>query len=285
MNTAGSIDQALHGRRLIVELFATGNLAFLALDVYIAHLANHLEHPSEWIPVGFSAVAPLLLLPGLIRRRLDGSWATVAGLVIGGLSILVGVTGLVLHLQSAFFVSRTLKNLVYTAPFIAPLSYAGVGLLLLLGRLERTDAEAYSRWVTLLAFGGFFGNFGLTLADHAINGFFHWTEWIGVFAAALASSVLLMVWRWPTDGSLLVAAAVTMVGQIVVGIAGFWLHARSLPAGAWLRLEMLSHGAPPFAPLLFVDLAVLALIGLHGLAAGRVRAPLAARRALGHSAP
>ena len=49
--------------------------------------------------------------------------------------MVVGVAGLVLHLDSHFFAEQTIKNLVYTAPFAAPLVYAGVGLLLILNRM------------------------------------------------------------------------------------------------------------------------------------------------------
>ena len=57
------------------------------------------------------------------------------GLAVGYGAVLVGVAGLLLHLDSQFFDQQTLKNLVYTAPFAAPLAYAGVGLLLILDRM------------------------------------------------------------------------------------------------------------------------------------------------------
>lgn len=253
-------------QRLVVELFVASNLGFLALDVYVAHLANRFDHAVEWIPVAFSAGAPLLLAPGLVRRKLDRGWALWAGAGVGALAIVVGVAGLLFHLQSSFFAVPTFKNLVYTAPFIAPLSYAGLGLLLLLNRLEPADSQAHSRWVVLLALGGFIGNFGLSLADHAINGFFRWAEWIPVVAAAFGVSLLFMVCVKPRDRRLASVAAGTMLLEIVVGALGFLLHAGSLPAEPWKHLERVTHLAPPFAPLLFADLAVLALIGLFGLA-------------------
>jgi hypothetical protein len=37
--------------------------------------------------------------------------------------------------------------------------------------------------LVLLALGGFVGNLGLSLLDHAQDGFFRWTEWIPVVAA------------------------------------------------------------------------------------------------------
>ena len=36
-------------RWLIIELFVIANLAFLALDVYLAHAINFFRVPSEWL--------------------------------------------------------------------------------------------------------------------------------------------------------------------------------------------------------------------------------------------
>ncbi len=44
----------------------------------------------------------------------------------------------------------------------------------------------------LLATGGFFGNFVLSLTDYATNGFFLKTEWIPVFSSALATGFLVV---------------------------------------------------------------------------------------------
>jgi ABC-type spermidine/putrescine transport system permease subunit II len=96
-------------------------------------------------------------------------------------AIVAGVTGMVLHLKSAFFQEQTLGTLVYSAPFIAPLAYVGVGLLLLLVRLEAPESPAFGWWIVLLALGGFVGNLGMSLLDHAQNGLFRWTEWVRSF--------------------------------------------------------------------------------------------------------
>ena len=56
-------------------------------------------------------------------------------MAVGWGSIVVGIAGALLHLDSAFFEEQTLKNLVYTAPFAAPLAYTGLGFLLLLDRM------------------------------------------------------------------------------------------------------------------------------------------------------
>ena len=86
--------------------------------------------------------------------------------------------------------SRRSRTWSTRRPFAAPLAYTGLGLLLLLDRMVDAADLDWARWVVLLALGGFVGNFVLTLADHAQNGFFHPSEWIGVVAGAVAGGFL-----------------------------------------------------------------------------------------------
>jgi len=176
-----------------------------------------------------------------------------------------------------FFVEQTLGNLVYSAPFLAPLAYVGVGLLLLLVRLEAPETPVFGWWVVLLALGGFVGNFGMTLLDHAQNGLFHWTEWIPVLSAAFGASFLLVVLFRPEVAFIRVTYGVLGM-QAVVGVVGFVLHAtadlghRALPFG-----QRFVFGAPAFAPFLFTDLAVLAALGLWALSRTTPRPVLVTR--------
>ena len=91
----------------LVELFAFGNLAFLALDIYLAHSINDFAHPAEWIPFYFSLVAPPLMLPSVIRREYHRGVGLKVGLLVGVGSVLVGIAGMVLHLSSNFFQDQT----------------------------------------------------------------------------------------------------------------------------------------------------------------------------------
>jgi len=263
---------------LWVEWFLVVNIAFLAVDITLAHAVNAYEHRAEWIPIGFSVAGTLLLLaaigiggalpvvPGAEdsgrqgwRKQLN-RWL---GLMVGWGSITVGVAGLLWHLNSAFFQEQTLKNLVYTAPFVAPLAYTGIGLVIVLNRMIDSRSLEWSRWVILLAAGGFAGNFVLSLADHAQNGFFYPTEWIGVVAAAIAVGFLVGAVIVPHDRSLLAANLGLMVIQMAVGSLGFYLHVRGNLIGQGGPLwDRFIYGAPVFAPLLFADLAVLAMLGL-----------------------
>ncbi len=250
-------------RRWVVEAFAAGNLGFLAIDIWFAHSMNGFAHRAEWIPFAFSIVAPVLLLPGLVSGDPSSGVARRLGWLAGLVSLVVGISGLMWHLHGTFFVEQTLHNLVYTAPFAAPLSYAGLGFLLLLNRTEAPETPDYGQWVTFLAAGGFAGNFGLALADHAQNGFFHASEWLAVLGAAFGFAFLLAA-TWAHRERPYLRACFWMMGaQLVVGLLGAGLHARAILAGpSESLLSNAIHTAPLFAPLLFADLALLGSIGL-----------------------
>ncbi|MCA9727999.1 MAG: hypothetical protein R3E12_13915 [Candidatus Eisenbacteria bacterium] len=255
-------------RPVFVELFAIGNLAFLTLDVFIAHSINAFHYPIERIPVGFGVAGAAVLLIGLVMDAFDLRRAVTrwAGYLVGWASILVGVIGLFLHLRSSFFELQTLSSLVYTAPFAAPLSFAGLGFLVLLNRQVSRDSVAWGQWVLFFAWGGFVGNLVLSLADHAQNGFFDPREWIAVAASACAVGFVLLAMLRPRDRLLLDVTFGVLILQVVVGGLGFVLHLRAdLREPGPDFFQDILFGAPPFAPLLFADLAALAALGLWDL--------------------
>ena len=257
-----------HDPQLWVELFVTANLAVLAADIYLAHSVNYFQKAAEYIPLYFSIGAPVVL-GILIALRwiwgLQSAWRDV-GYLIGGLAVLVGLGGVLYHLESRFFLDRTLKSLTYAAPFAAPLAYTGLGFLLLMNRMVAARSAEWARWVILLALGGFFGNFVLSLTDHASNGFFARTEWIPVISSAFATGFLLIPLAITVTRRFLDVCLVVMLGQAFVGVLGFWFHMRAnlIEPGHDL-FDKLVNGAPPMAPLLFPNLVGLALIGLWAL--------------------
>ena len=59
-----------------------------------------------------------------------------------------------------------------------------------------------------------------------------------------------------------------MLSQVLVGVLGAWMHLQAdLHAPAESLRDRFVFGAPIFAPLLFADIAILALLGLWGLSA------------------
>lgn len=245
-----------------IEAFIWSNLAFLGVDIVLAHAENRYARSEEFLPIGFSALAALLLAPGLVSVRWRAATRGLA-LCIGACAILFGVGGMLYHLTSAFFEQQALVNLVYAAPFIAPLAYVGVGLLLLLSRMQPAEDPEWASWVIFLALGGFVGNFGLSLLDHAQNGFARPAEWIAVFAAAFGASFLLVALLRPGERGLQRLTLSVLALQALIGVIGFVLHLLAdLVRPGESFAERIIHGAPLFAPLLFSDLALLGSIGI-----------------------
>jgi hypothetical protein len=257
-----------HDPQLWIELFVIANLAILAVDIYIAHSVNSFQKRGEYIPLGLSLIAPPILgiLTGVCWTwQVKQPWHVV-GYVIGALSVLVGLGGVLYHLESRFFLDKTLKSLTYAAPFAAPLAYTGLGFLLLMNRMLAPRSAEWARWVIFMALGGFFGNFVLSLTDHAENGFFMSTEWVPVISSAFATGFLVVVLLMPITRRFLDFCVVVMIMQGLVGILGFWFHVQANlvepGASVW---DKLVNGAPPLAPLLFPNLVGLALIGIWSL--------------------
>ncbi len=257
-----------HDPQLWVELFVTANLAILAADIYIAHSVNHFQKAAEYIPLYFSLAAPAVLAVMIAWRwfgRIEAPWRDV-GYLIGWISILVGLGGVMFHLESQFFLDRTLKSLTYAAPFAAPLAYTGLGFLLLVNRMVNSRSAEWARWVIFLALGGFFGNFVLSLTDHASNGFFAKTEWIPVISSALATGFLIVPLLLTVTRRFMDVCLIVILTQAFVGILGFWFHMQAnLVEPGHSLFDRLVNGAPPMAPLLFPNLVGLALIGMWAL--------------------
>lgn len=252
----------------LVELFVIANLAFLAGDIFLAHSVNRFRAWPEWIPVAFSGLAAAALAVGLWwANRRGAAWRPArGGAVVGILAIAVGVGGLLLHLESQFFQSMSLKSLVYTAPLAAPLAFAGLGLVLLLNRMVMPESLEWDRWVALLAGAGFLGNFALALLDHAQNGFYYVSEWIPVAASAYAAVFLGMVVVRPEDRVLLRVTLGALGAQVVVGLLGFAFHLHGDLTGPARGLrDNFLFGAPVFAPLLLPNLALLAGVAVWDL--------------------
>ena len=253
---------------LWLEAFVLVNFGFLVLDIYLAHSINHFRHETEYIPLWFSLAATPLLLLGLILGECfsrTAVWRDV-GYLVGWCSIAIGLGGVVLHLDSRFFNERTIKSLVYAAPFAAPLAYTGLGLLLVMNRMVDRRSEEWARWVLLLGLGGVVGNFIFSLTDHAQNGFYHWTEWIPVVSSAFAVGFLLTIFATPVTRRYLAVCAIVLALQAVVGLLGFALHTRAnLRGPSSEAFDNFVFGAPALAPMLFPNLALLCGIGLWAL--------------------
>jgi len=254
--------------RVWLEIFVLVNLAFLAIDIRLAHSVNQFRHPAEYLPFYFSLGAPVVLLAAQfadLGRGWRGAWRDL-GFLIGWLAVGIGLAGVVLHLDSRFFYERTIKSLVYAAPFAAPLAYTGLGLLLIMNRMVATATAEWGKWVLLMALGGFAGNYLFSLTDHAQNGFYHATEWIPVISSAFTVGFLAVPFCTGVTRRYLVLCVIVLLVQAAVGLLGFYYHTAASVAGPAPRLwDNIINGAPPLAPLLFPNLGLLAGLGLWEL--------------------
>lgn len=91
---------------------------------------------------------------------------------------------------------------------------------------------------------------------------FHGTEWIPVCAGALGASFLFATWL-AADPVILQATYAVRAAEALVGGLGFVLRALAdWRRPAILLTDRFVFGAPAFAPLLLVDLALLGALGL-----------------------
>jgi hypothetical protein len=259
-------DRCWSDPRLLIEAFVTLNLAFLTFDIYLAHSVNQFRSEAEYIPLFFCAAAPILLVVALVLRN---RWPTVwkdLGYFVGWLAVLIGLTGVIFHLESRFFYERTLRSLTYSAPFAAPLAFTGLGFLLIMNRMVDSAGVEWSQWVLLFALGGFIGNFVFSLTDHAENGFFYSTEWAPVVASAIAVGFLTVPLAMKVSSQFILLCGVILLFEAMIGVWGFLLHSLGNLQGPSVHpFSNFIYGAPPIAPLLFPNLAVLGLIGLWQL--------------------
>ncbi len=91
--------------QLWIEGFAILNIGFLTFDIYLAHSVNQFRNHAEYIPLVFSASAPVFLLFALATRyRWPAVWKDL-GYLVGWSAVLVGLTGVVLIWKVTFFMS------------------------------------------------------------------------------------------------------------------------------------------------------------------------------------
>lgn len=251
---------------LWVEAFAIVNIGFLTFDIYLAHSVNQFRNRAEYIPLLFSATAPLVLILALTQRRRRRLVWNILGQVVGWTAIAVGLTGVILHLESNFFYARTIRSLTYSAPFAAPLAYTGLGFLLVMNRMVDSESVEWAQWILLFTMGGFTGNFVFSLADHAENGFFFPVEWVPVVASAMAIGFLFVPLLMRVTRTFIDVSAAVLVLEAGIGLWGFVLHTTGNLEGPSIHaFDNFIYGAPPMAPLLFPNLMVLGIIGLWQL--------------------
>lgn len=265
-------------RDRLLLLFASSNLAFLALDVAVAHSVNDFVPAYEWIPVFISPLGAATALWLAIHRD-PGPLARFLHVVAMLANFIVGMLGFAFHLRALVnpLGGLSWNWLVFSAPVLAPLSFAGVALVGLTAvcREERSDSGAFlvpgglridapiSKTQHLLWFVGlgFAGATGMSFLDHGQYGY-EFFEWIPVAVGCFATIAVC--------GRALTSAAErvddltyfwTMIVCIVTGIVGFAFHlSKDTADSGAMSIERMRSFAPIFAPMLFSDLGILGLL-------------------------
>lgn len=119
--------------RFLATIVAGGFL-FLAADSFLEHYFTQKEmRPYQWVPVifgllAFPIAALMALRPNIVTSRALGT-ISLLSLLVGGWGFYFHVSALWLMIDVPFEWSFLASALRYGPPILAPLSYAGLGVL------------------------------------------------------------------------------------------------------------------------------------------------------------
>jgi len=253
-------------RDTAVLLFVLLNLTVIGGDVAIAHAGNHYRAPAEWWPVEatfiFFAAAIGIVAPWAIRGVQPlGRTGRVILRTVFVLAIALGVYGLAAHFLSQSARGTQVRRYIFSAPIIAPLAYAGLGILGL-AFLDLPHRVQRRRFYWLCATLGLAGNAVLVLQDHAQSGFFTAPELFAVGAAAVPVPVAaLTAFRSEARREQLLGANVAVaLLSVLTGMLGVFFHVHALLRDFGTAFTRWTDGAPPLAPGLLTDLGLFVLL-------------------------
>lgn len=275
---------------LLLILVAVNQFA-IGVESYLAHMISGGVKPAESIPVYFGPFAAIILLMALYLRifRKMTTASTLIIIGIASLSVVVGIFGLMFHSERALAPeylpgSRLQWDwLIHAPPALAPLAFAGIGLMAIIAALEDTKPESgqltlpgvltfktpltQTQQLLWLVALGLFAATVSAFIDHSRTNFediFVWIpEILGLFASVV--TITLALYKRPTASDYFIFFW-TMMLMILVGVMGMALHINvDLPEGGeGIVLERFIRGAPPMAPMLFANMGLLGIITMVG---------------------
>ena len=273
-------------RDQIMLLMAAINLAFLGVDIYLAHDLDGTIKPYEWIPIIFAPVAAILLVAaGLVAVRNRPLANSIATFVFFS-CIVVGGLGSFFHLRYALLVDApagqqvSTSVLIWAPPLLGPLTFILIavlgisaawiedppdsGTLILLAnrrmRMPLSKTRAYFFMIALFILATVLSS----VLDHARTGFVNPWLWlptfVGIFAIAVSWAMGFYAHLERGD---LYTYLFAMSLLVVVGLVGTWLHVdHNLTGQGAVIGERFLRGAPFLGPLLFANMGALGVIVL-----------------------
>lgn len=278
-------------RNDLMLLLVGMNLIMVGFESYLAHLISGSIKPMEAIPVFFGPIAGLVLFLALFVR-IQRKQVTLASLLIIGVaaaSVGVGIIGSAFHWERDLVPvelggSRLRWNwLIYGPPALAPLAFAGIGLMGIIAALEDTKPESgkltipglitlntplkQTQQLLWLVGLGLLAATVSSFMDHGRTDFENIFVWIpvvfGIFGSVV--TILMAVYEKRTTSDYLIFFW-SMMLMVLVGVLGFGLHVNTDLAegtGEVLR-DRFIRGAPPLAPMLFANMGLLGIISMIG---------------------
>lgn len=274
-------------RDQVMMLMVALNLAFLGLDIYLAHVMNGTLRPNEIIPIVFGPVAAvLLLIAGVISLRRRTTAILIAFGVLA-VSLLVGLVGAYFHVARAIPPSGLHQSLnistnffIFAPPVIGPLTFSLMAVIGVIAAIQEKPTDSgrmsvpglfswrtpfsvtrqYYIWIGL----GILSTVLSSVLDHGRFNFENPWVWlptiIGVFA--VVATIAMGLIEEPSQGDT-ITYAIAMIALILVGIIGLVLHVETdLATRNEIVIERFLRGAPFLAPMLFADMGALGLIVL-----------------------
>lgn len=279
-------------RNDLMLILVAFNMAGIGFETYLAHLISGGIKPAESIPVFFGPIAGAIVFVALFLRVRHQAYTSATLIIIGvsALSVVVGVLGSSFHWERAlapsYLPGARLRWdwIIFAPPVMAPLAFAGIGLIGILAALEDTQPEtgqltlpgvlsfkAPLTQTTQLFWLVALGLAAATLSaflDHGRTQFEDVFVWIPVFLGTFGSvlTLLMALYARRTRADYFIFFW-TMVLMIWVGVMGLGLHFNAdLPEGpdGGINAERLIRGAPIMAPLLFANMGALGIISMVG---------------------
>ena len=268
------------------------NLIAIGIETYLAHLISGGIKPGEAIPMVFGPIAGVVMLLAWYFRvfRQSKIITTLTILAVSSLSVVVGVLGTAFHwergIAPAFFEGSRLRWdwIIHAPPALAPLAFAGIGLMGILSVLEETTPGSgkfefpgvmtlyapMSKTRQLLWLVGL-GIAAATISsfvDHARTNFEDFFVYIPVVLGFFGTCITLLIANYEkhTKWDYFIFFWV-MILMIWVGVMGLGLHINAdLPEGpqGGINTERFIRNAPVMAPMLFANMGLLGLIAMVG---------------------